>query len=520
MSLDAGAELRAVWDRIQGELKTEHEEEAAHRKKEAQVAAGEDQELERLRLDKKRAENVMAKQKARITAELHQVEAEVATQKELSEREHAAAEDAAKVDLEAIQSHVDRRVAAFEADQKAKAGAFKADMDEQIASVQNDIAEEAANWRAEQDRLDAALEALKAAAIEAEQPVAAAKSHVSEAQSNREVAYRPVNAADAELQQHIADSSAAHAALTAANAQTDKLIADDELKAAEEAKARSKAEKAEDDAEQQILYEASDFAFAAIEQTRKDNEAAMAATNASLADEDAAAEKLKEAMDAAAVDMNREEETLSLMRAEHSKAKSADETKAKEMEKVQTNQIIDFKDVRAQAKMAKISAAEGEQAKVMADIEQQEIANNAKARENARKAAKVREEVIKLEEITKSAERVLTVSKAEADFANGKEEEAVNRQQSKNDTLQANWDERNRKWTHDLDGAKTELEFLKEQLKARFRGGSGGPILAHHIIFRKPRSDLFHLSPPFSLTAKATPVYGTLRISRSKPRLN
>ena len=141
--------------------------------------------------------------------------------------------------------------------------------------------------------------------------------------------------------------------------------------------------------------------------------------------------------------------------------------------------------------MEKISEAEGEQARVMADIEQQEIAKNAKARENARKAAKVREEIIKLEEITQSAERVLTVSKAEADFANGKEEEAVNKEQAKNDMVQANWDERNRKWMHDLDGAKTELEFLKEQLKARGDGGRRPHSRALYNIFcRKPGLDL------------------------------
>jgi hypothetical protein len=54
---------------------------------------------------------------------------------------------------------------------------------------------------------------------------------------------------------------------------------------------------------------------------------------------------------------------------------------------------------------------------------------------------------------------------AEADFANGKEEESVSKEQGKNDTVQANWDERNKKWNLDLDGARTEMEFLKEQLK-------------------------------------------------------
>ena len=463
--LDKGAELRKVWDRIQGELQTEHEEEAAYRKKEAEVARGEDQELERLALDMKRAENVLAKQKARISAELEQVQNEVATVREQSEREHAAAEEMAKEELDAIQSAVDAKVDAYEADQKAKTDAFRADMSEQIASVDNDIAEEAANWAAEQARLNEMLEELKGGATRAEQPVRAAQSNLAQVKATREVAYRPVNAAEDALNTHVANAATAHAAMQQANAQTDKGIADDELAALEKAKAREKKEREEEDAEQQALYEASDAAFAKIEETKKDNEKTLAETNASLAEDDANAERLKEAMDAVAVDMNREEDKLALMLAEHAKAKSAEDAKMVKMEKDRTNKLLELKDAREQVKMEKGSVAEGEQAQVMQDIEKQELANNAAARENVRKIAKVREEIVKLAETTKSAEQVLTVAKAEADFANGKEEEVVNKEEKKNATLQANWDERNSKWNHDLDGAKTELEFLKEQLK-------------------------------------------------------
>jgi hypothetical protein len=375
--LDKGAELRGVWDRIQGERKTEHEEEAAHRKKEAQIASGEDQELERLLLDMKRAENVLAKQKARITAELQQVEAEVATQKQLSEQEHAAAEAAAMEDLTGIQSQCHARVEAFEADQKAKMDVFRADMDEQIVSVQNDVAEEAANWQAEQDRLNGILEDLKAAAIQAEEPVANATSHLAEAVANREIAYRPVNAAEAELTTHVADSAEQHAALLTANATTDRVIADDELKDSQDAKTRAKAEKEEEEEEQQALYEDSDRAFAEIDAARKENAAELAAVNASLADDDATAETLQATMDAAAAEMNAEEDKLTLMRSEHSQAKSADDVKAADMDKARANITKELKDAREQAKFAGVSAAEGEQAKVMEDIEKQQMANNA-----------------------------------------------------------------------------------------------------------------------------------------------
>lgn len=463
--LDKGAELRAVWNRIQGELKAEYDEERAHREKERQIASGEDKELERLRLDQKRAENVLAKQKKRIDADLKQVELEVAHQTELSEREHAAAEEAAKDFLDGIQRECDERCAAFEADQKVKKDAFKADMDEQISSVQKDIAEEAAEWQAEQDRLAAKLESLKVAAVAAEEPVAVAKSNLAEATSNLEIAMQPVNKADDELQTHMTDSEAKFAAMQQEIAQKDKQIADDELTNQKTAAKREKEERAEEEAEQQALFEDSDIAFAEIEATRKANVAEMAKVNASLADDDAAAEKLKEAMDAAAVEMQAEEDKLMLMRSEHSTAQAADDAKAVSMDKGKTSKILELKDLREQTRMGKVSEADAEQARILTEIEEQEITNNANARENARKLAKERETIVQAEAVTKDALQVLTVSQAEADFENGKEEEAVAKEQKKYDSIVANWDERNEKWNKDLDGSRTDLDFVKEQLK-------------------------------------------------------
>lgn len=334
-----------------------------------------------------------------------------------------------------------------------------------VESVDKEIEEEMAHWTAEQDRFITTLEKLKVIAEENEASVEPVKTALAEAAANRYLAQEPVRRTEAELEAHTVQSAAAYAAMAATLATADRAIADDELVGLQEAEAREKAEVGEDEAKQHALFESSDAAVAAIGTTREENAAELVAMNVDLASDDAAAASLKALMVTAAEEMGKQEEALSILRAEHVSAKVKAEAMVKDMGRIRSEKAAAFKVDREESRSAAGLAADREQAKVLAAIEKQEIANNAAARENIRKLAKEGEAIAVAAEVTAAAERVLMVTTAEADFCNGKETDAVHKEQQKNDSQHADLEERNQSWMRDLDGARADLEVLKEQLR-------------------------------------------------------